>query len=134
MEFPGAVYHACPAAAPGRRRIMARRTDEPPSDGRQGSPPRTGPHNQGRAEEMLASGLNLLGLQAKDLPHRPNGLKAKPVLARWLYGRTTVNRRWLTQCLMMGYETRISQAVPWVESSREPPIAKMKKKLAKYGL
>jgi len=24
IQYPGAVYHACPAAAPGRRRIMAR--------------------------------------------------------------------------------------------------------------
>ena len=118
----------------GFRKALLSRIEEPPSDGRHPSAPRTGPHDQSRAEEMLDSGLNLLGLQAEDLPRLPKGQKEKMVLAWWLYGRTTVNRRWLAQRLTMGYETRISQAMHWVERSREPSIAKMKKKLAKHGL
>ena len=56
---------------------MARRTDEPPSDGRQGSPPRAGTQDQSRAEEMLASDLNLLGLQAEELPRRPRAKRKR---------------------------------------------------------
>lgn len=110
-------------------RIDARRPGNRPP-----SPHRSGPHDQSRAEELFASGLHLLRLQAEDLPRLPKGQKQKMILAWWLYGRTTVSRRWLAQRLAMGYETRISQAVHFIENSRDPSITNLKQKLAKYGI
>jgi hypothetical protein len=51
------------------------------------------------------------------------------VVAWWFYGQTTVHRHWLAEQLRMGYETRVSQAVSLVESSREPVVKKLKSKL-----
>ena len=53
----------------------------------------------------------------------------KICVAWWLYGQTTVRRRWVAEQLRMGYETRVSQAVSLVESSREPLVKKLKSKL-----
>ena len=56
------------------------------------------------------------------------------MLAWWLYGQTTVRRRWVAEQLRMGYETRVSQAVSLVESSREPLMQEMKRKLNQCGI
>lgn len=91
-------------------------------------------HDQSHAEEMLAAGLRLLKLSGRDLSALPKGQSEKQVLAWWLYGRTTVKRRWLAERLAMGYETRINQAVAHVESSREAAVLSLKKKLSHYGI
>jgi REP element-mobilizing transposase RayT len=91
-------------------------------------------HDQSRAEEMLVAGLDLLKLRREDLPNLPKGQTEKQVLAWWLYGQTTAKRRWIAEQLAMGYETRVSQAVSWAESSPAPAVRQMKKKLAEYGL
>ena len=91
------------------------------------------PHDQSRAEDMLAAGLTALGIRGEDLARLPKGQTEKLVLAWWLYGQTTVNRRWVAEQLRMGYETRVSQAVSWVESSREPVVKAMKNKLNQRG-
>jgi REP element-mobilizing transposase RayT len=88
-------------------------------------------HDQSHAERMLGAGLRLLKLAGRELSALPKGQREKQVLAWWLYGRTTVKRRWLAERLAMGYETRISQAVAEVESSREPEVLTLKKKLMK---
>lgn len=93
-----------------------------------GSAPRQ-PHDQSRAEDMLASGLAALGIRSQDLASLPKGQTEKLVLAWWLYGRTTVNRRWVAEQLGMGYETRVSQAMSLVEASRKAMINEMKNKL-----
>lgn len=87
------------------------------------------PHNQSRAEQMLEVGLGALGLRGADLSMLPKGQAEKLVLAWWLYGQTTVNRRWVAQRLYMGYETRVSQAASLVESSHQGPLKEMKEKL-----
>jgi hypothetical protein len=44
-------------------------------------------------------------------------------------GRTTVTRRWIAEHLRMGYETRVSQAVGWVESGPTREVLGMREKL-----
>jgi hypothetical protein len=95
-----------------------------------GSAPRLS-HDQSRAEAMLASGLAALGIRSEDLANLPKGQTEKLVLAWWLYGRTAVGRRWVAAQLAMGYETRVSQAVSLVESSRKTIINEMKRKLSR---
>lgn len=92
------------------------------------------PHDQSRAEQMLVTGLRALGIRSEDLAKLPKGQTEKLVLAWWLYGQTTVHRRWLAEQLRMGYETRISQAVSLVEASREPMVKKLKSKLNQCGI
>ena len=86
-------------------------------------------HDQAQAERMLSLGLRRLRLNAGQLAGSSKGQAEKQVLAWWLYGRTTVTRRWLAEQLQMGYETRVSQAVRWVESSRAHEVLEMKKRL-----
>jgi hypothetical protein len=63
------------------------------------------------------------------LYHVMKGQKEKQVLAWWLHGRTTVTRRWIAEHLKMGYETRVSQAVGWVESAPTREVLEIRKKL-----
>ena len=86
-------------------------------------------HDQAQAERMLSLGLRRLRLNAGQLAGSSKGQAEKQVLAWWVYGRTTVTRRWLAEQLQMGYETRVSQAVRWVESSRAHEVLEMKKRL-----
>jgi hypothetical protein len=87
-------------------------------------------HDQEQAERMLEAGMKLLGLETADLSNLPKGQTEKQVLAWWwLYGRTTVTRRWLAQHLRMGYETRVSQAVGWVASNQTREVVEMRNKL-----
>jgi putative transposase len=95
-----------------------------------GSAPRV-PHDQSRAENMLTRGLAALGIRSQDLASLPKGQTEKQVLAWWLYSRTTVRRRWVAKQLAIGYETRVSQAVRLVESSRKAIISEMKSKLTR---
>jgi hypothetical protein len=78
---------------------------------------------------MLEAGLAALGLCAADLSRLPKGQAEKLVLAWWLYGQTTVKRRWVAERLATGYVTRVSQAVSLVELSREGAEQEMKEKL-----
>ena len=55
-------------------------------------------------------------------------------ICRSVYGSTTVSRRWLAEQLEMGYETRVSQAVSWVEKSRSPAVLSMKNSLKNCGI
>ncbi len=91
-------------------------------------------HDRSRAEEMLKVGLNLLKVRRSILATWPKGRQEKQVLAWWVYGNTSVTRRWLAEQLAMGYETRVSQAAALVESARDPTLLLMKQKLLKYRL
>ena len=84
------------------------------------APRHRGSHTIRVGRRMLAAGLRALGIRSGDLATLPKGQREKLVLAWWLYGQTTVRRRWVAEQLRMGYETRVSQAVSLVESSREP--------------
>jgi hypothetical protein len=83
---------------------------------------------------MLQLGMRLLGVQVEGLAAMPNGQTEKQVLAWWLRGRTTVTRRWIADRLRLGYETRGSQAVSWVESTRARDVVQMRKTLTERGL
>jgi hypothetical protein len=91
------------------------------------------PHDQSRAEAMLAAGLRALGIRSGDLATLPKGQREKLVLAWWLYGQTTVRRRWVAEQLRRGYETRVSQAVSLVESSREPLLQTLRSEKGMVG-
>jgi putative transposase len=101
-----------------------------------GSPVRGGDklHDQSRAEYLLRAGLAALGLAAGELTDLPKGQPEKLVLAWWLYGQTTVPRRWVAEQLSLGYPTRVSQALSLVQSSRDPILRHLKEKLAKLGI
>jgi len=86
-------------------------------------------HDEAAARMLLSRGLRKLGLRAGELAGLPKGRTEKQVLAWWLRGRTSVSRRWVAQALAMGYETRVSQAVSWVENCREAGVMEMKRKL-----
>jgi hypothetical protein len=90
-------------------------------------------HDQAEAQRMVAVGLRALGLRREELGTSPKGQPEKQVLAWWLRGQTTVTRRWIAEHLAMGYESRVSQAVSWVESKRAGPILKMKQRLEGSG-
>ena len=53
----------------------------------------------------------------------------KRILAWWVYGHTTVTRRWIAESLRMGYESGVSRAVSFVESSAANEVMTMKSKL-----
>jgi hypothetical protein len=74
-------------------------------------------------------GLRLLKLGRADPGALPKAQTEKQVQAWWLYGGTTVKRRWLAERLAMGYETRISQAVRGGETSGEPTVLGRKNEL-----
>ena len=89
-------------------------------------------HDQEQAERMVEWGLGRLGLSREELASRPKGQVEKQVLAWWLHGQTTVRRRWVAEALRMGYESRVSQAISWVEANRTRKVADMKRKLQAY--
>jgi hypothetical protein len=99
VEYPGAVYH-----------VMAR-----------------GNHDPGRAERMVGWGLRKLGMGTRELEAPPKGQIEKHVLAWWPHGRTTATRRWIAEELRMGYESRLSRAVSWVEASRARNVVEVKR-------
>jgi hypothetical protein len=86
-------------------------------------------HDKSQAQRMLEGGMRVLGLRRADLAKTPKGQLEKRVLAWWVYGHTTVTRRWIAGNLMMGYESGVSRAVSFVESSAAKEVIRMKSKL-----
>jgi hypothetical protein len=70
-----------------------------------------------------------LGLRREDLAKAAKGQQAKRVLAWWVYGHTTVIRRWIAEHLMIRYESGVSRAVSFVASSAANEVMTMKSKL-----
>jgi hypothetical protein len=73
-------------------------------------------HGEARAQRLLRLGLPLAGLAEGDLAGGPKGALEKRVLAWWLCGHTTVRRRWVSQRLGMGGESRVTHAIRQVRS------------------
>ena len=67
------------------------------------------------------------------LAERPKGLAEKQVLAWWLRRRTTMGRRWVSERLWMGEESRVSRAVRLVETSRDHELASFKQRFLAKG-
>ena len=65
-------------------------------------------HGQAEARRLLAAGLAALGMEGLDLRQEAKGMAEKQVLAWWLSGRTTVKRRWVSEQLGMGDESRVT--------------------------
>jgi len=85
-------------------------------------------HDLGQAEKMLQAGL-----RGQELSAKPKGLLEKQVLAWWVDGHTVVSWQWLADNLWMGYETGVSRAVSFVESSQANRVKEMKNQLGKTG-
>ena len=86
-------------------------------------------HGEAEAERLLGEGTAALGLEVSELEDRPKGMAEKEVLAWWLRGRTTVGRRWLSERLRMGEESRVSRAVRRVQAGREGKQERIKRRL-----
>ena len=86
-------------------------------------------HGQGEARRLLGAGLAALGMEGLDLHQQPKGMAEKQVLAWWLSRRTTVRRRWVSEQLGMGDESRVTQAIRRVKQSAEPTLARLKRRI-----
>jgi hypothetical protein len=86
-------------------------------------------HGEGQAERLLRRGLAVLGMEEDDLAQSAKGMAEKQVLAWWLCRRTTVRRRWVSERLRMGDESRVTQAIRRVKQPADPALARLKKKI-----
>ncbi len=86
-------------------------------------------HDENQAASILESGLKVLGLTPDKLPLLPKGAAEKRVLAWWLRRQTTVSRRWISERLVMGDESRVTQGVWEVEQTMDPRLADGKQRL-----
>ena len=71
------------------------------------------------AEELLAAGLDAVGLNGCDLSRLRKNDGRKQVVAWLLRKYTTVRNRWLSEQLMMGHETCVSQSVRTVAQAED---------------
>ena len=65
-------------------------------------------HGEAEAERLLARGLAALGLAEGQLAEARKGAWEKDVLAWWLCQHTTARRRWVSERLGMGDESRVT--------------------------
>ena len=68
-------------------------------------------HDEAAAERALRVGLAVLKLSGRELEQMPKSAPEKVVLAWWLRQRTTVSLRWVSERLVMGHFSRVSQAI-----------------------
>lgn len=68
-------------------------------------------HGEAEAERLLARGLAALGLAEGQLVETRKGAWEKEVLAWWLCQHTTARRRWVSERLGMGDESRVTEAI-----------------------
>jgi hypothetical protein len=68
-------------------------------------------HDEASAKQGLQQALRVLELSESELERMPKSAPEKAVLAWWLRQRTTVPRRWVSEHLVMGHFTRVSQAI-----------------------
>ena len=72
-----------------------------------------------------------LGLKRgrKELAETRKGAWEKEVLAWWLCRHTTARRRWVSERLEMGDESRVTQAIGRVKRERQPELERLKRRL-----
>lgn len=113
------------------RQRMLRLMDAPLRQGRKNS--HSGEvrreHGEEQADRLLQAALPVAGLDQSQLEARPKGSAEKQVLAWWLCQHTTVRRRWLSERLGMGDESRVTQAICHVENGVDRDTARLKKHL-----
>jgi hypothetical protein len=88
-------------------------------------------HGKAAATRALEQGLKVLGLKRADLEEMPRSTPEKMVLAWWLRQRTTVSLRWLSERLVMGHLSRVSQAVGQVKNHPTPLHQRLIRRLAR---
>ena len=109
IGYAGAVYHVMARGNQGRaiyadvRAIAARRLAYHHGEANRA-------HGVAEAERLLASGLGVLGVEARRLSEMPKGMAKKQVLAWRLRQRTAVGRRWVSEQLRMGEESGVMRA------------------------
>jgi len=83
------------------------------------------------AERLPARGLLALELTAAGLAQQTKAGLEKQLLAWWLCEHTTARRRWVSQRLSMGDESRVTQAIRWVKRGIAPELIGLREKLEK---
>ena len=86
-------------------------------------------HGQREARRLLRAGLAALGMEGVNLRREAKGMPEKQVLAWWLSRQTTVRRRWVSEQLGMGDESRVTQAIRRVKQGAEPGLARLKRRI-----
>jgi uncharacterized protein YaeQ len=80
-------------------------------------------------ERLLARGLAALGLAEVQLAETRKGAWEKEVLAWWLCQHTTARRRWVSERLGMGDESRVTQAIGRLKRKGPPELERLKRRL-----
>jgi len=86
-------------------------------------------HGEAKAERLLARGLAALGLAEVQLAETRKGAWEKEVLAWWLCQHTTARRRWVSERLGMGDESRVTQAIGRLKRKGQPELERLKRRL-----
>ncbi len=86
-------------------------------------------HGETEAERLVRLGLPVVGLKESEVEGRSKGALEKQVLAWWLCRHTTARRRWVSQRLGMGDESRVTQAIRWVNGAAEPGVRRVRGRL-----
>ena len=72
-----------------------------------------------------------MGLEQTQLAGEPKGELKKQVLAWWLSQHTTAGRRWVSERLGMGDESRVTQAIRKVRQEAHPAMQDLIRQLEK---
>jgi REP element-mobilizing transposase RayT len=86
-------------------------------------------HGEAEAERLLACGLAALGMTEGQLAETRKGAWEKEVLAGWLCQHTTARRRWVSERLGMGDESRVTQAIGRLKRKGQPKLERLKRRL-----
>jgi len=86
-------------------------------------------HGERQAEALLAAGLRVLEVARESLRTMAKGAAEKRVLAWWLRRQTTVSRRWISERLFMGEESRVTHGAREMERTTDPKLTGWKQRL-----
>jgi hypothetical protein len=86
-------------------------------------------HSEAEAERLLARGLAALEVEGSQLAETRKGSWEKEVLAWWLCQHTTTRRRWVSERLGMGDESRVTQAIGRVKRDGPRELKRLKRRL-----
>jgi hypothetical protein len=86
-------------------------------------------HGEAEAERLLAGGLAALGLTEAQLVETRKGAWEKELLAWWLCQHNTARRRWVSERLGLGDESRVTQAIGRVKQERRAELERLKRRL-----
>ena len=77
-----------------------------------------GDHAESHARQLLARGLDVLGLTTKELATLAKGDERKAALASLLRGRAMVSNAWTAETLSMGHPSRVTHCVRAMKNHR----------------